>query len=127
MKSRTTAWLFWSLLVLAAVGLVVTFRQSPSAFLFNLLIGLMIFGVLFFLFRRLSPGVSGGGSSKEQRAYRKAVRSSKKRRQTTSPLVRGSHVTSTKAKRSTTKKRKPPSHLTVIEGNKNKKKDRASL
>ncbi len=125
MKNRTSVLIIGGLVILALIGLVGSFTSNPAGFIQKIAIMALIGFAIFFLVRKFS---NSGPQKKEQRAFLKAARQSKKRLQhksgdsnTKSSLGRISPLKKNKTKR------KSPAHLTVIEGKKGKKKNRASL
>ena len=90
----------------------------------NILIIAAIAGIIYLVYTRLTQGKT---DRKEQRAFRKAVRQSKKRNKDRS-TKRNNVTNMASAKSSKIKVRKKSDvQLTVIEGKKNKKKNRASF
>jgi uncharacterized membrane protein YfcA len=127
LKNRISVPLVGSVIVLGIIGIVASFTSDPIGFLKNIvvfaLIGLAIYFV-FRLIRRSNP------RNKEQQAFIKAAKKSKKRLQTKGgeQSTKGTSFGSlTSLKRSKMTKKKSPVHLTVIDGKKGKKKNRASL
>lgn len=124
MKNQISFYIVLGLIVLAAIGIISMLVQDPGGFI-KMIAGMaLIVAVIYFLFRRFSQ--TSPSKNHEQRAFKKAAKRSKKRFQTkenTSPSKRSS-IGSLSAAR---KKRKDTSHLTVIEGKKGKKKNRASF
>lgn len=124
MKNQFSFYIVVGLIALAAVGIISTLVQDPGGFI-KMIAGMaLVVAVIYFLFRRFSQ--TSPSKNHEQRAFKKAAKRSKKRFQTkesTSPTKRSS-IGSLSAAR---KKRKDTSHLTVIEGRKGKKKNRASF
>lgn len=124
MKNQISFYIVLGLIVLAAIGIISMLVQDPGGFI-KMIAGMaLIVAVIYFLFRRFSQ--TSPSKNHEQRAFKKAAKRSKKRFQTkenTSPAKRSS-IGSLSAAR---KKRKDTSHLTVIEGKKGKKKNRASF
>ncbi|WP_330220438.1 SA1362 family protein [Neobacillus mesonae] len=125
LKNRTSVLIIGGLVILALIGLVGSFTSNPAGFIQKIAIMALIGFAIFFLVRKFS---NSGPQKKEQRAFLKAARQSKKRLQhksgdsnTKSSLGRISPLKKNKTKR------KSPAHLTVIEGKKGKKKNRASL
>jgi uncharacterized membrane protein YfcA len=116
LKNRISVPLVGSVIVLGIIGIIAAFTSDPIGFLKNIvvfaLVGLAIYFV-FKLIRRSNP------RNKEQQAFIKAAKKSKKRLQT-----KGGEQS---LKRSKMTKKKSPVHLTVIDGKKSKKKNRASL
>ncbi len=124
LKNQISFYIVLGLIVLAAIGIISMLVQDPGGFI-KMIAGMaLIVAVIYFLFRRFSQ--TSPSKNHEQRAFKKAAKRSKKRFQTkenTSPSKRSS-IGSLSAAR---KKRKDTSHLTVIEGKKGKKKNRASF
>ncbi|RSK27811.1 hypothetical protein EJF36_13505 [Bacillus sp. HMF5848] len=121
------------LLMLAGIGVVYSFITNPIGFLQRIVIFAIIIGLGFLLYRHLTNKSIPGRSN-----YINAVKQSKKRYQTHQPspvrkIVKNNTTIQPKAKVSSIKKplrndsdkRKRASHLTVIEGKKGKKKNRA--
>ncbi|MRX72588.1 hypothetical protein GJU40_10560 [Bacillus lacus] len=112
---------FLAIAILGAIGFVYMIVERPSElvmiFATYAVIGLLIFfAVRFFLGKRL------GGADKN---FTKAVKQSK-RRYTDGPQTQAKSSQSKKPTNiASKKKRQQPSHLTVIEGKKGKKKNRA--
>jgi hypothetical protein len=126
LKNRISVPLVGSIIVLGIIGIISAFTGNPIGFLKNIAVFAMVglaFYFVFRLIRRSNP------KNKEQQAFIKAAKKSKKRLQT-----KGGEQTAkstsfgslTTLKKSKTKK-KSPVHLTVIDGKKGKKKNRASL
>jgi hypothetical protein len=113
----------WGIILLAVVGFLYNLISSPQELFTTLLITAVIITVLYFLFKRFSPGMSSPDSGK----YQKAVRQSKKRYGSQPAPAKKPSLLSSKPKSSGSKKRKKEHNLTVIEGKKNKKKNRASF
>ncbi|MGN8645456.1 SA1362 family protein [Gracilibacillus sp. HCP3S3_G5_1] len=120
----------YSLIGLAVFGFIsflITDTLGLLKFLFiSLLMGAAIFGLVYFFFlRKRTPN--------ELRKYRKAVKQSKQKykyQQNKSGMEPGPIRHTVATKRSTRPlktTKKNPTHLRVIEGNKHKKKNRASL
>jgi uncharacterized membrane protein YfcA len=127
LKNRISVPLVGSVIVLGIIGIIGAFTSDPIGFLKNIvvfaLIGLAIYFV-FRLIRRSNP------RNKEQQAFIKAAKKSKKRLQTKGgeqATKSTSFGTLTSLKKSKKTKKKSPVHLTVIDGKKGKKKNRASL
>ncbi|QGH34906.1 hypothetical protein GI584_13035 [Gracilibacillus salitolerans] len=114
------------LAVFGFISFLITDTLGLLKFLFiSLVIGAAVFGLVYFFFlRRRTPN--------ELRKYRKAVKQSKQKykyqqknnRMQPSPVK---HNVVTKKSTRPLKTRKNHTHLRVIEGNKQKKKNRASL
>ncbi|MFC7370432.1 SA1362 family protein [Fictibacillus iocasae] len=113
----------WGIIILAVIGFLYQLVSSPQELFTTLAITAGIIAVLYFLIKRFSPGSSAPDSGK----YQKAVRQSKKRYGSQPTPVKKPSLLSSKQKSSSSKKRKREHNLTVIEGKKNKKKNRASF
>lgn len=128
MLNRTVSYLIYGVIALGVLGLLSQLFQNPLGLLKSLLITAAIVGIMYFLYRRLTTGKT---DRKEQLAFRKAVRQSKKRNKDRStPTGKKNNVasmTSSKSVRKINPRRKSDAQLTVIEGKKNKKKNRVSL
>jgi predicted membrane channel-forming protein YqfA (hemolysin III family) len=123
MRNRTSFYIVAGLVSLAVLGIISQLIDNPGAFFRSIAIMVLIVAVIFFLINRFSKA---GPQKHEQRAFNKAAKHSKKRFQhkdSSSPGKRTS-IGSLSAAR---KKKKDTSHLTVIEGKKGKKKNRASF
>ncbi|HWJ79253.1 MAG TPA: SA1362 family protein [Niallia sp.] len=126
MKFRFSAILFSVVLILALFGLTTSLIRNPSGFFLNIAIFVGVAVIIWFVFRqfRLSSP-----QNKEQKAFVKAAKQSKKRLQTkekSNTKQPGSNRTSS-LKAQKFKRSKSTAHLTVIDGRKSKKKNRASL
>lgn len=106
----------WVIIVLAVIGLGSQLIFSPQKLITQLLMVGVIVALFYFIFQRFRPGENG--------KYKKAVKQSKRKySQSAAPIKKS--LTSNKP--APFKKRKKEHHLTVIEGKKNKKKNRASF
>ncbi|WP_052352815.1 SA1362 family protein [Neobacillus dielmonensis] len=126
MKNRTSAMVIGGLIILALIGLFGSFTANPAGFIQKIAIFALIGLLVYFLVRRFSIS---SPQKKEQRAFLKAAKKSKKRLQQkgSEAASKGSSLgTLTTLKKSKSRKN-PPAHLTVIEGKKSKKKNRASF
>lgn len=116
MHRRSIHPVIWVVIVLAVIGLGSQVINSPQTLITNLLITGLVVAVFYFIFQRFRPGENG--------KYKKAVKQSKRKyNQPAAPLKK--NVASSKP--APFKKRKKEHNLTVIEGKKNKKKNRASF
>jgi hypothetical protein len=120
-NSRRLHPIIWFVISLAVVGILYQLITSPRELFTTLLIGAAVVAVFYFIFKRTSSGVNG--------KYRKAVKQSKKRYGTNQKPPKASPLFSNKKNTKSTaqKKKTREHHLTVIEGKKNKKKNRASF
>ncbi|MDQ0197330.1 putative lipid-binding transport protein (Tim44 family) [Neobacillus ginsengisoli] len=127
MKNRTSFIIIGGLIILALLGVYGSITANPAGFIQGIAVIALIGLVIYFLVRRFS---ASSPQKKEQRAFLKAAKQSKKRLQLKSG---DSHVKSsslgtlTSLKKNTKTKKKSPAHLTVIDGKKAKKKNRASF
>ncbi|RHW41091.1 hypothetical protein D1B31_09105 [Neobacillus notoginsengisoli] len=123
MKIRKSVLLIGALILLAGIGIIGQLVKNPAGF-FQQIALMVLFGlVIFFLFRRFT---GSSPNKKEQRLFLKAARESKKRNAHKNEppgrnVIQGSLASWRKPKK------KANVHLTVIEGKKGKKKNRASL
>ncbi|GIO27487.1 SA1362 family protein [Ornithinibacillus bavariensis] len=122
MRKGKASFIIYGLIILAAIGIVWNLVTNPAGFLTNILMmvimGLVLFGILYFVvFGRR-------GSSSEEKKYKQAVRQSKSKYTQNRNTVQ----TYQNQQPSTIKKKnkKRPNHLRVIDGNKAKRKKRAS-
>src|SRR3954447_11829806 len=124
LKNRISTFIVVCLIALAALGMVSLLVSNPSGLLLKLAIMIATGAVIFFLVKRFylpSP------EKREQRAFVKAAKRSLKRKQQKESgkqtrKTNVSNITSIRAK-----KKQTNNHLTVIEGKKGKRKNRASL
>jgi hypothetical protein len=128
MRGSWSSLLFFILIGLGIIGLIAVLWSNPIALLEKLLIGGLIVGGIFGLYKWLSKGKSPN----ESQAYRRAVRQSKKRKKSSSTrhVPRSTSKLTVIPTRSIKKKRpsldrlkhKGHGHLTVIDGKKKKRK-----
>ncbi|WP_309475263.1 SA1362 family protein [Bacillus sp. 03113] len=126
LKNRISFYVVCGLIALGIFGIVSTFISDPAGFLKSLAVIIVVGVILFLIFRRF---YQPNPERKEQRAFVKAAKRSKKRYQHREP---GISQKSNSSSISSIKKRKPKkkqssTHLTVIDGKKGKKKNRASF
>lgn len=120
LKNNFLHYVVFGLIALAGIGILSSLISNPIAFLKSILIIAIVAGILIFLIRRFA---FGSFPNREANRFRRAAkRSQKKYKQ---KAVRK------QAKVSSIKRIRPRSksapHLTVIEGRKGKKKNRASF
>ncbi len=128
MNNRTSLFVIGGLILLAIIGIISSFSTNPARFIQGIAVTVLVCCVIYFVVRKFSVS---SPQKKEQRAFLRAARKSKKRLMqksgesntknsalgTLSPLKRGNKI-----------RRKTSAHLTVIEGKKGKnKKNRASF
>ncbi len=104
--------------LLAILGLGSVLIRDPLSLIRNLIISAVIIGIFVLIYRKW---ISGKPSNKEQKAFTKAAKQSKKKIKNKSALP--SHNVLNAKKKS---RKKSTAKLTVIEGKKNKK-NRASF
>nr|WP_042355081.1 SA1362 family protein [Bacillus rubiinfantis] len=124
MKIRTSVLVVGGLIILAIIGLVSSFTANPAGFIQNIAIMVLIGFVVFFVVRKLSHSTP---QKKEQRAFLKAAKQSKKRLQQKGGETKSSSLGAITSLKKHKTKKKSPAHLTVIDGKKSKKKNRASF
>ncbi|WP_331280756.1 SA1362 family protein [Bacillus sp. UNC41MFS5] len=115
------------LIILALLGVIGTFTANPAGFIQSIAVMALVVLVVYFLVRKFT---SSSPQKKEQRAFLKAAKKSKKRLQQKSgegTVKTSSLGTLASLKKNNKLKKKSPAHLTVIDGKKGKKKNRASL
>ncbi|WP_449622806.1 SA1362 family protein [Robertmurraya sp. Marseille-Q9965] len=126
LKNRTSFYFVIGMIILAIIGVASRFISNPTAFFQSVLVFLVIGFVIFFLVRRFN---SSTPQKRDQSAFRRAAKKSKKRfqqkdaRKPSVKTMNGNVSTLKKGKN----KAKSAAHLTVIEGKKGKKKKRASF
>lgn len=122
MKNRTSKYIFSGLIILAIFGFAYTLFTDPLNIFITLASIALIGAVIYFLFTRLTGSSAG---REQQRAFQKAAKRSKKRFQ-----AKEANASSKRSKiksLASARKKKDASHLTVIDGKKSKKKNRASF
>ncbi|MFT8322922.1 MAG: SA1362 family protein [Bacillus sp. (in: firmicutes)] len=126
LKNRISLVVISILVLFAFFGLVSWIAENPIGLLKNLAVFLVIGFALWLIFR---SSYKANPEKKEQRAFVKAAKKSKKRWQfkekSSLRQVSGKSINTGKAKKH--KRNTSAAHLTVIEGKKGKKKNRASL
>lgn len=128
MKDRTSSLLVGGVIVLALIGVTSMVFKDPATFIKGIavivLIGIAIYVIVRLIFKA-SP------QKKEQRAFLKAAKQSKKRLQKKSGdfgiRSASTRTIATTLKKAAKRKKKTTAHLTVIDGKKGKKKNRASF
>ncbi|MFE8702508.1 SA1362 family protein [Cytobacillus sp. FJAT-54145] len=123
LNNRTSFYFVIGLISLAAIGIISSFISNPTDFLQSIFVFIAVGAIIYFLVRRF---YKAGPQKKEQQAFRKAAKRSKKRFVQKDTQKTPTRIgTLSKLKKQNTKK--DTSHLTVIEGKKGKKKNRASF
>lgn len=127
MKNLTAVFVVGGMIILALIGLSGMVIKNPSGFLMGVT-GILVVGIIIYLIVRLNT--KGNPQKKEQRAFVKAAKKSKKRLQQKGGDIQPKSISlgSFKSlKKVAKKKKKTTAHLTVIDGKKGKKKNRASF
>lgn len=125
--------IIYTLIALAVFAVGFQLITNTAGFLGQMImmigIAVLVYGAIYFLFLRNRS--FGGGKGNEMKKYKQAVKQSKQKyKQSTptikkSPLAKVTQKTQPNPKRN--RKRMNAPHLRVIEGNKNKDKNRASF
>ena len=122
--NRTISYLIYTVIALAILGLISSIFTNPFGLLKSIMITAVIVGVIYLIYTRLTQGKT---DRKEQRAFRKAVRQSQKRNKSLTKNNNVTNISSSKPAHKIKTHKKSDAQLTVIEGKKNKKKNRASF
>lgn len=124
MIKRQTPLLFYIIVGLAGIGLLSWVVKEPSSFVNYLFITALIAAVIFFIVRFIMKRRGGNAQYDEMKKYRQAVKQTKHKYK----HYNKSNQQVKKPQRIRQKRRRP-THLTLIKGNKTRKKngnDRAS-
>lgn len=125
MKNRISFYIAAALVLLGILGIAVSLFSDPVGVLRTVVISAVVITVIYFVIRRLSTGNPG---NKENRAFKQAARKSKKRFMSKDASSTPSRKSKSASLTSIRKPKKKSSvQLTVIEGKKSKRKNRASL
>jgi uncharacterized membrane protein YfcA len=126
LKYRTSTIVVAGLITLALLGIFSKFATNPAEFVQNIFVFAIIGLIIFFVVRKFS---NSSPQKREQRAFVKAAKRSKKRLHHKSGEIstKGSALGTLSPLKKTKAKKKSPAHLTVIDGKKGKKKNRASF
>lgn len=125
MNRRVMNGIVLAIILLGAIGLITTLISNPMWLLKQIAIYAAIAGVIYLIYRLFMKK----RISKDYNSYARAAKKSKRRfddKSNRSSNIRNI-AQAKKAKRTSAikKKKQSPSHLTVIEGKKGKKKNRA--
>lgn len=106
--------------------MIASLFSNPTGFLLRIAVILLIGAVIYYIFQRF---YKASPRKREQQAFIRAAKKSKKRFQMNNSGKSNTRKTGSGNSLSTLKKskKKTSTHLTVIQGKKGKKKDRASL
>lgn len=125
MKNRISLLIFGILFILAAIGIAGILVSNPAGFIQRIAVIALIGMVIYLLFRRFN---NSSPERKEQRAFLKAAKKSKKRLHQKNGDLQSRSASQGNLPLAKKKiKKKSSSHLTVIDGKKGKKKNRASF
>ncbi|HFJ9428169.1 hypothetical protein LKL95_15815 [Bacillus cereus] len=133
MNGRSFTFAIFVLIIgLAIFGLVSSVITNPIGVLRNIGYMLLVVGIFYLLYKMFT---NSSGSANSQSSYKRAAKQSNRKhgKQNVAPLGNSffkSNTSNDKSKKgnsSTLKRKRKQSHLTVIEGKKSKKKDRASF
>jgi len=125
LKNRISVYIVFGLITLAIIGVTASLISNPAGFLKRIAVILLVGAVIVFIFRRVSRA---GSDKSEQRAFIRAAKKSKKRYHQQEAAKSNNRKAGAGSLTSLKKtKKKSAAHLTVIQGKKGKKKDRASL
>jgi Zn-dependent protease with chaperone function len=126
LKNRISVFIILGLILLAVVGMIASLFSNPTGFLLRIAVILLIGAVIYYIFQRF---YKASPRKREQQAFIRAAKKSKKRFQMNNSGKSNTRKTGSGNSLSTLKKskKKTSTHLTVIQGKKGKKKDRASL
>lgn len=123
MLNRSRPYIIFGLIALAVLGLASQLFYNPLGLFRNVVVIALAAGIVYFIYKRLTKDKP---ARKEQRAFIKAARHSKKRHKTkTKQRDNIASFSLAKSSKKIKSRRKSDTHLTVIEGKKNKKKNRA--
>lgn len=111
MQRKKMPIIFYVIIALAVIGLMTNPTHLVRNIFMMLGVGVVIFALFYFIFRKPRPT-----ENDEMKKYKQALKQSKRKYQTTQR----------KQARPTKSKAKRASHLRVIEGNKSKRKNRAT-
>ncbi|MEH6936283.1 SA1362 family protein [Bacillus sp. JJ664] len=130
MNQKVYTSIFYGMIALALFGLIAELINDPAKLLQRILFIGLILLVLYFIYRVFT---SSNSQRSQQDSYRKAAKQTVKKYNTqkTSSVKKSLNKSKPTSRKSTSspllrKRTKDSSHLTVIEGEKGKKKDRAS-
>jgi hypothetical protein len=126
MNNKIVNGLIYSVLILAMIGFLVSLFSEPLQLIGNILITIIIVAVIYFVFRyfavsrsTVQPVRRASSGTNDQKAYLNAVRYSKKR------VKKKQRPKQQPDKLKQALRRQNAPQLTVIEGKKNKKRNRA--
>jgi amino acid permease len=121
LKNRTSSIFVISMIIFALIGVFSSLVENPAAFLQRIAVMILVGLVIYFVFKRV---YKSSPARKEQKAFLRAAKKTKKKIHRKKSDENNKTHTLTKL---TTIRKKSSAHLKVIEGKKNKKKNRASF
>lgn len=132
MNNQLASYFIAFMIILASIGLTGNIIANPSGSLKTFLIVLIVGGVFYLISRNFSNFSKENPKKREQDAFRKAAKHSQKKYKQQDPRKASYKFKMNKAGNLQNLKKAPrrtrsTSHLKVIEGNKGKKKNRASF
>lgn len=132
MNNQLASYFVAFMIILASIGLTGNIIANPSGSLKTFLIVLIVGGVFYLISRNFSNFSKENPKKREQDAFRKAAKHSQKKYKQQDPRKASYKFKMNKAGNLQNLKKAPKrtrstSHLKVIEGNKGKKKNRASF
>ncbi|WP_164668638.1 SA1362 family protein [Virgibacillus doumboii] len=115
----------YTIIGLAVIGVIAQLFTNTASFLGNIMMmlgfGVAVFAVIYFIFlRKRAP-------SNDSKKYKQAVKQSKAKYKNHTSIPSNSSAKRTQPLQMKKKLNKRASHLRVIDGNKSKRKNRASL
>jgi len=116
LRNKQASPLFYGVTGLAAIGLFSFFVRDLGQLIKYLFITAIVGAIFFFIARAVLQSRMSGGNQDEMRKYRQAVKQSKRKYGNSRPISRNQRI------RIQQRKKRRPTHLTVIEGNKHRKK-----
>ncbi|WP_142919178.1 SA1362 family protein [Peribacillus saganii] len=125
--NRSFSYIVYGIIALGAIGLISRMFTDPVGFFRNLLIIAITAGIVYVLYKRLTKDKP---NKKEQRSFSKAAKQSVQRQKGRESASKGKHdnvasFSLAKTSRKIRNRKKSEAQLTVIEGKKGKKKNRA--
>ncbi|WP_409301624.1 SA1362 family protein [Peribacillus sp. SCS-155] len=130
--NRSVTYFIYCIIALGMIGLIGQLVYNPVGLFKNLLIIVIGAAIVYFIYRQLTKGKP---ERKEQQAFSKAARQSKKRQKNKNASIHAKRdnvasISQAKSSKSSSAskikmRKKSDIHLTVIDGKKNKKKNRA--
>ncbi|AUJ26292.1 SA1362 family protein [Virgibacillus dokdonensis] len=126
MKRKSISIAVYMIIGLATIGLLTQLFTKPANLINNMFIsigfGVVLFAIIYFVFIRKKS------SSNEMKKYKQAVKQSKAKYHQQKPAYKANATKQQPTSPTLRKKKhKRAAHLRVIEGNKHKRKDRASF